>query len=78
MFLGSSLLAVGHISGEEKECLSSQGRLGSPAQVLPAAFPGRQAGTHSTLGESQGQDNYSIPVPSSVDAGLIVYAVIMT
>lgn len=27
---------------------------------------------------SQGQDNYSIPVPSSVDAGVIVYALIMT
>ena len=69
------LLEVGAHSGEEKECQSSQGLLESPA---PHRLPSLQASTHSTLGVSQGQDNYSISVPSSIDAGEIVYAVIMT
>ena len=54
------------------------GPSGKPSSGAPHRLPSLQASTHSTLGMSQGQDNYSISVPSSIDAGEIVYAVIMT
>ena len=77
MFMGSSLLAVGAHFRSGKGVSVIPGLSGKPSAGAPRSLP-RPPGQHSTLGESQGQDNYSIPVPSSVDAGVIVYAVIMT
>ena len=64
--------------GRRKGVSVIPGPSGKPSSGAPHHLPSLQTSTHSTLGVSQGQDNYSISVLPSIDAGEIVYAVIMT